>query len=503
MTIAEKYRVLHALGQGAMGSVWAVRNEWTERRVAMKVVRGGEEDPDLKSRLLREARAAGRVSHRHVVQVFDVGELEDGSPFLVMELLSGETLADRLDRGALSVTEALELAAGVASGLAAAHDEGIVHRDLKPANLFLHEESDGHIVIKVLDFGVSKVLWSNAPSRSVSGWAVGTPSYMSPEQARGDRDLDLRSDLWSFGVVFFEALAGFRPFDARTSFQTAANILDGELPQLDEQTAETHSVLAGVISQCMQRDADRRPNSAKDLVNLLQPELERHRRANPNLQPEQVAPTLASKRLVGATKARKAISSKREARVGVSEPDATRSGECSNGALVASAAGNRRRRTTLASIIAAAALVVGGVAYLALQDRSDVPDDGSQAVLGASQLAAPAIVEPAVDADVDVGFDFDADRVAGPAASTRKDASTGVSPSPPLAAPAAPSAQPDAPALTRIRRARAASAKKTREERGKSQSEVRPTSPTPEAGTRRGKCEPGSLAPNCFGLLDD
>ncbi len=213
--IAEKYRLLRQLGGGAMGAVWAARNEHTSGQVALKLILG--RGPELRLRLLREAQACCQIRHKNVIQIHDVGQTDSGDPFLVMELLAGETLADLLGRKRrLNQREAVVIGRDVARALGAAHDKGIVHRDLKPTNVFLHNQpGEDARVVKVLDFGVSKNLLLSDGLRSMLDGPLGTPAYMSPEQASRDRDIDGRSDIWSLGVLLFEMLTGSVLFSAR------------------------------------------------------------------------------------------------------------------------------------------------------------------------------------------------------------------------------------------------------------------------------------------------
>lgn len=271
--VAGKYRVVRHLGSGAMGSVWAVTNELTERAFALKLVTpDSANEKEFRLRLAREARAAGRIDHKNVVEVYDVGETDAGTPFLVMQLLNGESLEARLARvGTLAPDAARRIAADVARALVAAHTAGIVHRDLKPANVFLHIDTDGTETVKVVDFGVSKVLASTEASASVTGLAIGSPAYMSPEQARGDRNVDHRSDLWALGVLLFEMLTGRRPFSGETAYDTVAEILKGHIPSVSESHPGIPPELDRIVAQCLTRDRDARPASAGEILKQLLP----------------------------------------------------------------------------------------------------------------------------------------------------------------------------------------------------------------------------------------
>lgn len=229
--LAGKYRLIDELGRGGMGSVWRADHVQLRSSVAVKLI-----DPVLaetregQSRFLREARAAGSLRSTHVVSVFDYG-VDEGTPFLVMELLEGESLASRLEkRGRLSLTEVQAIMKQVARGLTKAHSAGIVHRDLKPENIFITSEGDSEVV-KVLDFGIAKVDANIAVSvQTQTGMVLGTPYYMSPEQAEGRRELDARSDVWSLGVIVFECILGKRPFDGDNLAQIILAICADPMP---------------------------------------------------------------------------------------------------------------------------------------------------------------------------------------------------------------------------------------------------------------------------------
>src|SRR5262245_49396867 len=194
------------LGSGASGSVWQAKNELIDRDVALKIMRPDvAEDAIALQRFFNEAKASGRVRSPSIVEILDLGQAEDGSPFLVFELLQGEGLDILLQREGIMMPEPLfELLVGVARALDLAHAQGIVHRDLKPANIFIHTTPESDRVAKILDFGISKVFDTTHNFQLThAGTVVGSPAYMSPEQAAGQEDIDGRADVWSLGVVMY------------------------------------------------------------------------------------------------------------------------------------------------------------------------------------------------------------------------------------------------------------------------------------------------------------
>src|SRR6266540_584806 len=212
------YRVTSLIGEGGMGVVYLAEHATIGRRAAVKVLRPGlTESPELARRFFNEARAANAIRHPGIVEVFDSGTLPSGVSYIVMELLEGESLAARLRRGPLPAAEARNLAAQTASALAAAHAAGIVHRDLKPDNLFLTpDDRDASAeLVKVLDFGIAKLGMDASSTGSVrtrTGSVMGTPAYMSPEQCRGTKELDRRTDIYALGAILYEMLCGQTPF---------------------------------------------------------------------------------------------------------------------------------------------------------------------------------------------------------------------------------------------------------------------------------------------------
>ena len=269
------YQVLAPVGAGGMGEVYRARDSRIGREVAVKVLADqGPGTPRSARRLEQEARLAGSLNHPNVLTVHDVGEHE-GNPYLVTELLEGETLRARLRTGSLKPQEALGIALQVARGLAAAHGKGIVHRDLKPENLFLTREGG----VKILDFGIARALPSALPAPTLSEGKpplntapssfLGTPAYMSPEQVRG-RAADARSDIFSLGGVLHEMLTGQRPFERDTEIATGAAILRDDPPPLPHRTPAAD---AKIVARCLAKRPDDRFQSAKDVVTFLRRQL--------------------------------------------------------------------------------------------------------------------------------------------------------------------------------------------------------------------------------------
>ncbi|MEZ4293679.1 MAG: protein kinase [Polyangiaceae bacterium] len=265
--VAGKYRLQKLLGRGAAGVVWSAINVTTSRKVALKLLIKPE--PKLCERLLREARAAGALHHPNVIDIYDVTELSDGSPVLVLELLEGQTLQQLIDeRAPLPSREVASIGRDVARALAVAHASGIVHRDLKPANIFLHDTGDDDPVVKVVDFGISKNLLTADRSLTETGMAVGSPAFMSPEQVRGERDLDGRTDLWALGVILYEMVAGKRMFDGRTH-EVLTQVLVEPIRPLESRVPGVDPLLRDVIHGLLQRDVDRRFGAAEMVAERL------------------------------------------------------------------------------------------------------------------------------------------------------------------------------------------------------------------------------------------
>ena len=271
--IEGKYRILRLLGEGGMGAVFEGENVRIKRRVAIKVLHAAVAlDADATKRFEREAQAAGRIGNEHILEVLDLGELPDGDHFMVMEYLDGEALSERIRRrGKLSPDEAVPIFRQLLLGLKAAHSAGIVHRDLKPDNVFLLTEKMGQKdYVKIIDFGISKFQALAGEMRMTrTGTVMGTPYYMSPEQASGSKEADFRSDIYAVGVMLYEALSGSVPFDAPTFNQLLFRIVLSEPAPIRQLVPDLDEAFASIVSKAMARDMERRFGSADAFILAL------------------------------------------------------------------------------------------------------------------------------------------------------------------------------------------------------------------------------------------
>jgi eukaryotic-like serine/threonine-protein kinase len=267
--IAGKYTLGRQLGQGGMGEVWLAHNQTLDINVAIKLIRTGDEaTTDRADRLLNEARAAAKLGHPAIVRVNDFGKTDQGDPYIVMELLEGEDLAVALSRrGHLSPVRATRTLLPIANALAVAHTKGIVHRDLKPENIFLAQNEDGQIQPKLVDFGVAKLEVGHTGRLTQTGELMGSPLYMSPEQARGD-DVDHRADIWGLGVVLYEILTGHPPFEGKNYNAVLYSIIaNPPTPITDKGIAEPE--LSALILKALEKDPANRWFSMRDFGEAL------------------------------------------------------------------------------------------------------------------------------------------------------------------------------------------------------------------------------------------
>jgi eukaryotic-like serine/threonine-protein kinase len=281
--LADKYRVERVIGRGGMGIVLAAWHLALDQRVALKCLQPElAQNGDSAARFLREARAAAKIKSEHGVRVLDVGNLEDGIPYMVMEFLDGRDFSDELrDRGPLPVEECINYALQAIEAVAEAHSLGIVHRDLKPENLFLARQPDGTRRVKVLDFGISKsMVIASADNRSLtqSSAIMGSPLYMSPEQMRAPRSVDYRTDIWSLGAIIYELLTGHPPYIADTLPQLCAKMLESDPTPLRAYRTDVDSELERTVTRCLARNVAERWQSMGELAQALLPHASRSAR---------------------------------------------------------------------------------------------------------------------------------------------------------------------------------------------------------------------------------
>jgi serine/threonine-protein kinase len=269
-TLAGRYELERPTGKGGMGAVWVARDRVLDVAVAIKVIRRDARVSGAEARLLTEARAAARLGHPAVVRVLDFGKTDWGDPFMAMELLEGETLAALLAREKrLSPKRAVQILLPVIDGLAALHTKQIIHRDLKPDNIFLARDEASRLKPKIVDFGIAK-LEERAPFAAIThcGEVLGSPAYMSPEQARGIGGIDHRTDIWSLCVVLYELIAGSRPFHAKNYHALLRDIIEGEPPRVPDPAA-CDDDLWTIIKAGLRKQKDERWGSMRELGEAL------------------------------------------------------------------------------------------------------------------------------------------------------------------------------------------------------------------------------------------
>jgi eukaryotic-like serine/threonine-protein kinase len=274
-----KYRIVRLLGEGGMGAVYEARHTGTGRRVAVKVIAKESlaDNPEAVARFGREARASGAIESQHIAAVLDTGvDPASGKPYLVMEFLVGEDLQQLIQRlGPLPPDVALRIAAQACVGLSRAHEAGVVHRDIKPANLFLARRDDADITVKLLDFGIAKVkldqlTTSGQQNLTRSGALLGSPLYMSPEQAKGAKTIDHRTDIWSLGVVLYEALCGVTPHAHVDTLGGLIVAICSEPPRLvQEHAAWIPPEIANVVHTALALDQSARYQSAREMLDAI------------------------------------------------------------------------------------------------------------------------------------------------------------------------------------------------------------------------------------------
>ena len=272
--LAGRYRVEQVLGSGGMGVVVAAEHIELREKVAIKfLLDEAADNAELAERFLREARAAVKIKSEHVVRIIDVGRLPSNAPYMVMEYLAGEDLSQTLERGRVAIEDAVDYVIQSCEAMNVAHRSGIVHRDLKPANLFLTQRPDGSPIIKVLDFGISKVISAEAAQLSLTQTQtmMGSPLYMSPEQMRSSKDVDRRTDIWALGVILHELISGDVPFSGTTFPEVLMKVMAEPAPPLRSIRPEVPEALEAVVLRCLAKAPSDRHSSVAALAVALAP----------------------------------------------------------------------------------------------------------------------------------------------------------------------------------------------------------------------------------------
>lgn len=262
------YKIIRFLGNGGMGAVYLAEDERLNRQVALKILVPSFTTDDVVTRFKQEAMVASAISHPTIAHIYEYNYI-DGTYFIAMEYIEGETLRQVLKKNKLEVAETIKIALQILTALAAAHEKGIVHLDIKPENIIVRNNNE----IKILDFGLAQVIGSSKLNEEKNfilndGLLLGTVPYLSPEQIRQE-EVDHRTDLWSLGVVIFEMLTGVRPFSGSSKIKTLNNILSGKIERTDKLGRNVHSDLYGVILRCLENKQEERFQTAEELVSAL------------------------------------------------------------------------------------------------------------------------------------------------------------------------------------------------------------------------------------------
>lgn len=272
--VGGKYQLVKLIGRGGMGSVWEARHCNLGTTVAIKFIEAEyTNSTEARSRFDKEAKAAATIQSKHAIQIHDNGITEDGKPYIVMELLRGEPLDKRIDRlGMLTLQDTARILQQVCRGLSKAHERGIIHRDLKPENVFIvHNNDDDEEVAKVLDFGIAKIQSTNpgVTSSTKTGAVLGTPFFMSPEQARGLRNVDHRTDVWSLGVIAFKCVTGKLPFDGESVGDLLVKICTAPIPLPSQYVPGLPAAFDSWFLRALERDPERRFANVSELADHL------------------------------------------------------------------------------------------------------------------------------------------------------------------------------------------------------------------------------------------
>jgi len=403
-----KYRIERLLGAGGMGSVWVAEHTMLHRPVAVKVLDSSATTRDATAvqRFLREAQTAARLRSDHIVDVLDVGRFDDGTPFLIMELLEGETLSARIKKeGRLQQGQAALLVDHLLSGLTAAHAAGVIHRDIKPDNCFITKKNGGDH-LKLLDFGISKVA-PNSPEAARemrmtrTGVVMGTPYYMAPEQARGSKDIDHRCDLYAVGAILYECVTGRVPFEAESVNELLFKIVLEPLVPPRSMAPELDPAFEALILCAMGREADARYQTAQQFRDALAPYIGRVSTGTqvvvmtstppPANTPRTTAPISGNEQTAPIDSDAVRLFVDPSSKPSTSTPSGLQ-GLSKTGPLNLSEPPPARRTSTWVAIAAVAGLAVGGGVFYVSTSKS--PSAAASAASSEPSVEAPKSVEP-------------------------------------------------------------------------------------------------------------
>ncbi|MGO8998262.1 MAG: serine/threonine protein kinase [Polyangiaceae bacterium] len=443
--LAGKYRVDRVLGVGGMGVVVAAHHVELDERVAIKFLLPEMLDQaECVLRFAREARAAVKIKSEHVARVRDVGKLENGSPYMVMEYLEGEDLTAWISRGPLPIEQAVDFVLQACEAVAEAHSLDIVHRDLKPANLFCIRRPGGQPSIKVLDFGISKL--ANGPqdvSMTRTSTIIGSPLYMSPEQMKSSKAVDVRTDIWALGVILFELVTGQVPFGGNSVPEVAIHVAMEPTPPPTSLRPDVPPGLEAAICKCLEKDRARRFQNVGELASaLVEFGSKRAKRSF-----EEIEGTLSSRSGFVATPEASPVSA----------PEAMH-GSTIAGWQQTGSSTKRGGKMTIGAIVSAALFVGATATFLAVRRAPPTPPASQAAVAAVTYaqvpplpLVQPAPPAPAPTAPPETAFAIPATTVAAAPKPTRSHASHTSASTPTNAPPiAAPTAAPPATTPTAV-----------------------------------------------------